>query len=107
MKKGYSQAQVAQKINKNKTVISRYENNQLTPTLDTLIEFANLYNVSLDYLVGLEKHSILVDDLSENQITLLSALLAEFRQPSHTVASGLTPKQLQILNLLIAEFVRK
>lgn len=41
--------EVADKISCAKNTISRYENNLRTPKINTLIELANIFNVSLDY----------------------------------------------------------
>ena len=53
--RGYSQEALGKKINKSKSVVSSYENNLKTPPLDVLLSFAAIFNVSLDYLVGIEK----------------------------------------------------
>jgi transcriptional regulator with XRE-family HTH domain len=53
--KGYSQEQLAQKINKSKSLISKYENNQKLPTLETLIDLSVLFDVSLDFLAQIPR----------------------------------------------------
>lgn len=53
--KKYTQAQVAKKLNKTKAAICNYENGQKFPSLQTLIDIAELFNVSLDYLIGLNQ----------------------------------------------------
>jgi transcriptional regulator with XRE-family HTH domain len=79
-KRGLSQAELSKRINKSKSVISGYENNIKTPTLDVLISLAVLYNVSLDYLSGIDKkHTINIDNLTHKQIDIIRALITEFK----------------------------
>lgn len=47
-----SQEDVAEKINKTRATYSRYETGTLTPDIETLIQLADLYCVSLDYITG-------------------------------------------------------
>ena len=106
--KGLSQAQLGQKIHKSKTIISNYENNLKTPPLDTLCDLALLYNVSLDYLAGIErKQSIIVDGLTDNQKSTVQKVVAEFRNKPIVKRPGLTAKQQEIINDLIVEFSLK
>lgn len=39
-------------LNVSQTMISRYENGQAYPDMDTLMAIAKHYNVSVDYLIG-------------------------------------------------------
>ncbi len=78
--KGYSQSQLARKLNVSKSSISKYESNQSMPSVETLTRLALIYGVSLDYLVGVEKNkTISVDGLSSRQLDILNTLLIEFR----------------------------
>ena len=78
--KGYSQAQLARKLNVSKSSISKYESNQSVPSVETLTRIALIYGVSLDYLVGIEKNkTISVEGLTNRQLDILNTLLAEFR----------------------------
>ena len=49
-----SQESLGRRIGRSKPVISNYENNIKYPPLEVLISIANVFNVSLDYLVGKE-----------------------------------------------------
>lgn len=46
------QEELAQKIHSSKANISRYESNSVEPSLKTLNELAELFDVSVDYLLG-------------------------------------------------------
>ena len=52
----------------------RYETEEKTPNLDTLIKLANHFNVSLDYLVGRDFGNGL-GYLDENQLTFIKTFL--------------------------------
>ena len=58
-KHGYIQEEIAMRLGVKSNTISRYETDRLTPKIDTLIQFAIIYNTSLDYLVGIGKESYL------------------------------------------------
>ena len=49
--KNESQQRLAILLNVSQTMISRYENGQAYPDMDTLIAIAKQYNVSVDYLI--------------------------------------------------------
>lgn len=50
--KGLTQADVCSAINISQSTLANYETNFRTPKLDVLLELANFYKVSLDYLLG-------------------------------------------------------
>lgn len=47
-----SQLKLALDLNMNQNSISRYENGEREADYETLIKFADYFNVSLDYLLG-------------------------------------------------------
>ena len=53
-KQGLTQTQVAERLGVSKAVVSSYEVASRCPSYDILIKLATLYNVSTDYLLGLE-----------------------------------------------------
>jgi len=48
-----TQDEAAKEIGKTKGTVSKYENGKLQPDLETLATLANLYGVSVDWLLGL------------------------------------------------------
>ena len=105
--KGYTQSQLAQKINKSKSTISRYENNIKIPSADTMIQLAVLYHVSLDYLAGIDKkESVTIEDLTEEQKEILISILEGFHDRKSRSFRGLTKRQQEILNQLLIQFQR-
>jgi transcriptional regulator with XRE-family HTH domain len=51
--KGLMQQDVCNTLGIEQSTLANYENNRRIPKIDVLIEIANYYGVSLDYLVGM------------------------------------------------------
>lgn len=49
---GLTQEKLAELLNGKKSLVSNYENSYSTPDLFTLIKLANIFEISLDELVG-------------------------------------------------------
>lgn len=54
-KNGISQSELASKLDTDQRVISQYEVGEVTPSLDRLVELAQILDVSLDELVEFKK----------------------------------------------------
>lgn len=52
LKYGYSQKQVADKVDVSPSIISGYETGERTPSTEVLLSLSNIYNCSVDYLLG-------------------------------------------------------
>lgn len=79
-KKNLSQEQVAKRLNLTKASISGYENNIITPSIETIKELSILYNTTSDYLLGLDKkESVSIDGLTPRQKDIIDTLILEFR----------------------------
>lgn len=102
-----SQEQLGKKVERSKSVISSYENNLKIPPLSILVQLAVIFNVSLDYLVGIDKNEMIsVSGLTTSQKEILHTLVLEFTEKSHST-DGLSVRQQSILNILMKEFARK
>ncbi|MBQ9118607.1 MAG: helix-turn-helix transcriptional regulator [Lachnospiraceae bacterium] len=76
-----TQATLAQKLGVTKSVISAYENGLRLPSYDILIHIAKLFNVSTDYLLGIErKQDIDLSGLSEEEISALLSLIKAMKR---------------------------
>ena len=76
LRKNMTQAQLAQKLGLTKSVISAYETGLRLPSYDILIHIARIYNVSTDYLLGIEqKQEIDLSCLSQEEIDALMNLI--------------------------------
>ena len=71
IRKGLTQAEVAAAIGVSSVVYSRYETGSRQPSVDTLVQMADLFGVTVDYLLGRQD----IDDstLSDYEINLLIA----------------------------------
>ncbi len=69
---GLTQAQLAQRLNVTKSVISYYELKERTPSPEVLIKLSKLFHVTTDYLLGIN-HSKMIDvsDLSDEDVRFL------------------------------------
>jgi transcriptional regulator with XRE-family HTH domain len=78
--KRLTQLQVAQNVGVTKSVISAYENCVRYPSYSVLRKLASLYNVTADYLLGINnKRSIDITGLTDKQIEVLSNMVGEFK----------------------------
>ncbi|MFF2484720.1 helix-turn-helix domain-containing protein [Paenibacillus sp. NPDC058071] len=61
----WTQEQTAAKLGISRAALSHYEKNRREPDSETLAKFADLYQVSIDYLVGrtLSQQAVLDDDV--------------------------------------------
>ena len=77
--KHLTQTQLAQRMWVKKSIISAYETDARPPSLDMLIKYAKEFNVSADYLLGIEADkTINVNGLTDTQINTLNSLVNEF-----------------------------
>lgn len=78
--KNLTQTQLASRMWVKKSIISAYETDARPPSLDMLIKYSKEFNVSTDFLLGLnDNRSVNVEGLSENQILIINKLIEEFR----------------------------
>ena len=75
-----TQSELAKKIGCNQTAIGKYERGDLEPNLQTLKKFCEIFNCSLDYLVGLEDDfgNVILKE-SDNLTTKERKILTIFR----------------------------
>ena len=75
-----TQEAVARRVGVSKAMLSSYELESRSPSYEVLIKLASLFNVSTDYLLHIEKtNTVSVDGLSDAQLSILLALIEEFR----------------------------
>lgn len=54
--KGWSQTDLAKKINCSRATLINYEGNKNTPSIEVAVKLAEVFNVTLDYLIGKGKY---------------------------------------------------
>ncbi len=76
LREDMTQAQLAQKLSLTKSVISAYETGLRLPSYDVLIQIAKIFNVTTDYLLGLErKYEFDLSGLTQAEIDALLNLI--------------------------------
>ncbi len=102
-----SQEALGKKIGRSKSVVCGYENNTATPPLEVLTQLAVIFNVSLDYLVGIDKNEMVsLSGLTDRQKELIHVLIGELKSGTNSYP-GLTDQQQDILNRIMVEFYKK
>ena len=76
---GYSQAQLAKKLDVTRSSVNAWEMGLSTPTTQYIVALCRLFHVSADYILGLEaEQTISLRGYSEEEIALVSSLLRYF-----------------------------
>lgn len=76
-----TQAQLAQKLQLTKSVISAYENGLRLPSYDILIHISKIFHVTTDYLLGLEsRQEVDLSGLSPQEIEALLNLIKAMKR---------------------------
>ncbi len=107
-KKGLTRIELAKKLGIPQTTLRNYETNICEPRYELLIQIANEFQVSADYLIGItdrpeqKKSSDTEESVSEEDIKL-AARLYSVLVDSGIVKPGedLTPKQFEILSGIV------
>ncbi len=107
MNRNMSQTELGKALNRSKSVISAYENDLRIPPLEVLTEIAVIFNVSLDYLVGIDKAEMVsVEGLNGQQKAIIHSLIYEFTK-TNSQYPGLTEQQQKLLSQIMVEFSKK
>lgn len=102
-----SQEELGRRVGRSKSVISSYENNLKIPPLEILTNIAVVFNVSLDYLVGIDKEEMVsIKGISEEQKRIINIIILELKEKSSS-SNGLSDRQQLILSLLMKEFSKQ
>ncbi len=81
LEKNLTQKQLATRLGVAISAVSSYESDTRCPTFDTLINYAHIFHVSTDYLLGLAPHNTLdVSGLSEEEILAIAQLIDVIRK---------------------------
>ncbi len=73
-----NQVELAKVLNVSKQCVSNWENDNVLPSIEMLIKIAKYFNVSTDYLLGLEDgNKISVKGLSDKEIAHIKLLIQD------------------------------
>lgn len=76
---GYSQAQLAKRLNVTRSSVNAWEMGISMPTTQYVIAMSKLFHVSADYILGIQNaKSISLDGYTEREITIIRDLLKYF-----------------------------
>ena len=77
---GWTQVQLAEKLNITKQTVSNWENDNIQPSIEMLIKLTKIFNVSSDYLLGLEPETFInTDGLPIEFISHLTQIINDYR----------------------------
>ena len=77
---GWSQVELAKRLNVSKQTVSNWENENIQPSIEMLIRISKIFNVTTDYLLGLDKIPRLsMEGLPTTVIAHLSLLVEDYR----------------------------
>ena len=80
---GLSQVDLAQRMEVTKQTISNWENENIQPSVDMLVGLANVFNVTTDYLLGLDDVPRLsIEGLPMSFAAHLAQIIEDFRSLS-------------------------
>lgn len=89
---GLTQQQLGSQIGVTKSVVSYYELQERIPSPEVLIKLAAVFHVSTDYLLGIEKSSVIdVSGLKDEDIRMLEQMASYMRQKNENSSNQKSP----------------
>ena len=77
---GWSQVELAKRLGVAKQTVSNWENENIQPSIEMLLRLAKLFNVTTDYMLGLENIPRRnVDGLPDTVIAHISLLIEDYK----------------------------
>ena len=79
--RGWSQVELAKRLGVAKQTVSNWENDNIQPSIEMLVRLAGIFNVSTDYLLGLDEVPRLnTEGLPSDVVVHLSLLIEDYRK---------------------------
>ncbi|MCL6592259.1 MAG: helix-turn-helix domain-containing protein [Firmicutes bacterium] len=88
LNKGWSQTQLAKKLNTQSQNISRYERGIFTPSTEALAKFAEVFGVSVDYLLNDEVEDSNVYQIKDKQLQRYFEEIDKLNEDDKNLAKG-------------------
>ena len=78
---GWTQVQLAEKLNITKQTVSNWENDNIQPSIEMLIKLSKIFNVSSDYLLGLTPENFInVDGLPAEFVSHIVQIINDYKE---------------------------
>ena len=78
---GYTQSELAKKLGITRSSVNAWEMGISVPSTQYVVELANIFKVSTDYLLGVKfTATVSVEGLSEKDVQLVSAVIARLQE---------------------------
>lgn len=78
--RSWSQVDLAKKLNVTKQTVSNWENDNIQPSVEMLVRLSKIFNVSTDYLLGLDDRMLVdVTGLTKETIGHISLLISDLK----------------------------
>lgn len=78
-----NQVQLAKQLKVSKQTVSNWENNNILPSIEMLVNISRFFSVSTDYLLELDHRRYLeVTDLTELQLTHIQQIIKDLNDAS-------------------------
>ncbi len=82
--KSYTQTELAKKLGITRSSVNSWEMGISVPSTQYIVELSNIFSVSTDYLLGVEKtSSIDLNGLTENDIEMVYKLTEYLKSKNH------------------------
>ena len=98
---GYSMSQLANKLNKSKSAYARWESEKDIIPLVHLVSLANIYQLNIDFLIGLTDKRIKVSSLRELDRNIISTNLKKVRKDQSQKSFA---KEFHVVNSTISRY---
>ena len=77
---GWSQVELSKRLGVAKQTVSNWENDNIQPSIEMLVRLAKLFNVTTDYLLGLEDIPRLsIEGLPSSFVAHLALIIEDYR----------------------------
>ena len=105
--KNITQERIAKILGVSNSMISKYENNTASPSLDSLCTLSKELCVSIDELGGLQQSgTVSLIGLTDGQSDCVRLLIDAFHEYNNTVRKRLSDEQYRVLGQILAEFLK-